>query len=336
MTAGRVAAGDRRAARLLRWYPAAWRARYGAEFTELLLADFADRPHSWQRAADVARSGLLARLTAAGLTSQRLEPAGQLQASLVTMGCALAAFLTFGIAMLAQLATGWQWVMPQAPATTAGTVIMTLAAAAIGLLALLAACPVAWVTAVTLGRDRDHRLARPAGLLLAGACAVATGAHHFQNSWPGTGGGAAHRGLVPAGMAAFGWASTLSVSSYWAHPAELHRFPAAELTWMALSPVALACLIAGAAGVVRRLPMPAGLLTYLTRLAVAVALAACCLFAGAAWWVFGQGSGQAGLFHAGALDVTVLGVMALALAATVRAAVCAREAGGQLARARRG
>lgn len=39
MTPDRGDAGERHAARLLRWYPAAWRARYGAEFTELLLAD---------------------------------------------------------------------------------------------------------------------------------------------------------------------------------------------------------------------------------------------------------------------------------------------------------
>src|SRR5262249_12297330 len=44
----------RRAARLLRWYPAAWQARYGDEFTELLIAEFAERPRSWRRAADVA------------------------------------------------------------------------------------------------------------------------------------------------------------------------------------------------------------------------------------------------------------------------------------------
>jgi hypothetical protein len=31
----------RRSALLLRWYPASWRARYGEEFTELLLAELA-------------------------------------------------------------------------------------------------------------------------------------------------------------------------------------------------------------------------------------------------------------------------------------------------------
>jgi hypothetical protein len=353
VTPGRAAAGERRAARLLRWYPAAWRTRYGAEFTELLLAEFADQPRSWRRAADVARSGLLARLTAAGLTSSCADPASQLRVSLVTTGCALGTFLTFGIAMLAQLATGWQWGTPPAAATSAGAIIMTLAAAGIGLVALLAAGPLAWLTAVTLIRGRarrcdparrrdrapadrrsarrDRRLAAAAGLLLAGASVLVTGARHFQNSWPGTGGTAGHHGLMPGGLAAFGWAATLSVSSYWAHPGELLRFPAAELAWMALSPAALACMVAGAAMIARRLPMPGRLMTYLTRLAAAAALGACCFFTGAACWVFSQESGRAGLFHAGALDVTGLAVMTLAVAVAVRAAVSARAAGGRLA-----
>ena len=91
----------RRAGRLLLWYPAGWRARYGGEFTKLLVAEFAEQPRSWRRGA---------------------------------------------------------------------------------------------------------------GVMIAGS-------HHFENCWPGTGAHAwGQQGLVPGGVAAFCWASTLSVSSYWAHP----------------------------------------------------------------------------------------------------------------------
>ena len=38
---------------LLRWYPRGWRARYGDEFAELLLAELAERPRGWRRTADV-------------------------------------------------------------------------------------------------------------------------------------------------------------------------------------------------------------------------------------------------------------------------------------------
>ncbi|MFL5942908.1 MAG: hypothetical protein ACJ75L_06555 [Gaiellaceae bacterium] len=53
---------ERRARRLLRWYPKTWRVRYGEEFTQLLIADIRERPRSWSRTLDVARRGLAARV----------------------------------------------------------------------------------------------------------------------------------------------------------------------------------------------------------------------------------------------------------------------------------
>jgi len=330
---------ERSAARLLRWYPAAWRTRYGAEFTELLLAEYAERPRSWRRTANVIGSGLLARLSGLGLTGFGLSAADQARASLATLGCAAAAFLIFGLAMAAQLAIGWQWAMPHDPATTSGLALMAAGTVLLLLLTVLAAVPVAWgATAALLGRGTGggprRRVAGPVGFVLAGGTALVAGAHHFQNSWPGTGGTAVHRGLVPAGAAAFSWASTLSVSSYWAHPAALRAFPAPELAWMALSPLALLSLAGGTVAIVRRQRPSARLLAYQSRLAAAAALAMGCFLAGAGCWVFGQGSGRAGLFHAGVVDVAGLAVMTVALAAAARAAVGARR--GALALAGRG
>jgi hypothetical protein len=323
---------QRGAARLLLWYPRAWRSRYGAEFTELPLAEYAEHPRNWRRSADVARSGLLARLALIGLTGYGPDPGAGVLASLATLGCALAAFLTFGLAMLAQLAVGWQWAMPRDPATTSGIAIMAAAAALLVVLLLLAAAPVAWCTAVALLRRRPARgLGWLATLVLASSVLLAAGAHHFQNAWPGTGGTAVHRGLVPAGAAAFSWASTLSVSSYWAHPGALRAFPGPELAWMALSPLALLALAGGAAAVVRRQRMPARLLGWEARLAAVAALAMGCFLAGAACWVFGQGSSGAGLFHAGAVDVAGLAVMTVAVLAGAQAAGSARRSALALA-----
>ena len=158
---------DLAATRLLRWYPSAWRARYGEEFTELLLAEFAEQPRSRRRTANVILSGLLARLAGLGLTGFGLSSADQARASLATLGGAAAAFLTFGLAMLAQLAIGWQWAMPHDPATTSGLALMAVATLLLLLLAVLAAVPVAWATAAALlgrgaGRLPRRRLAGPA------------------------------------------------------------------------------------------------------------------------------------------------------------------------------
>ena len=78
-------AQSRRVLRLLRCYPPEWRARYGDEFSELLLAELADRPWSWRLTVDVARSAAAARLASAGLGGRALEPSQQVRAGLVTL-----------------------------------------------------------------------------------------------------------------------------------------------------------------------------------------------------------------------------------------------------------
>ncbi len=328
--AGPAGRDERRAALLLRCYPASWRARYGEEFTELLLDDLTERPRHWRRTANVVGSGLLARLTSIGLTRHPLEPATQIQVSLATLGCAMTAFLVVGLAMLAQLAIGWQWAGPRGAATTPATVVMTVTAGGLALLVLVGVLPALWCAVAALARG-NRALAGPLALLLAGAVVLVTGAHHFQNSWPGTDGTSPHRALVPAGLAAFSWASTLSVSSYWAHPAALGSFPWLEVTWMAVSPLALATLAAGLAGIVRRQPVPPRLLAWQARLAIVAAVGMAGFLGGAGCWVFSQAPGPAGLFHAGAVDGVGLAVLGLALALAARTAGNARRAVGGLA-----
>lgn len=80
----RRAEAGRRARRLIRWYPRDWRLRYGEEFTQLLTDDIAERPRSWHRTVDVARSGLAAQLAHRHLTRMRLALAG------LVLGAALA------------------------------------------------------------------------------------------------------------------------------------------------------------------------------------------------------------------------------------------------------
>jgi hypothetical protein len=319
-------AAARRAARLLRWYPAGWRARYGEEFAELLIAEFAEQPRSWRRAADVARGGMVARLTRAGLTDHRLEPAEQVRAGLATAACALAVFLAPGIAMWAQLTIGWDWVPPAAAGARIAMVAMTAAVALLAVLALLAAAPLAWSAALNLRRRPARRALRgPALLAVVGTGVLAVGSHHLQNAWPGTGAHAwVQPGLVPAGVAAFSWAATLSVSAYWAHPAALAAFPAAEIVWMAVSPAALITAVAGVAGLVRRLDLSPRILRYEARLARSAAAAMAVFLAGACCWVLAAGSGP-GLFHAGVIDVGSLAVMLLALSTAQRATGLARK-----------
>ena len=329
--AGRAAL-ERRAQRLLRWYPRSWRRRYGAEFAELLIAELAEQPRSWRRTLDVARGGLLARCTVAGLTSHELPAGDQFRASLAALCCAVAMTGSLGVFMLAQLATGWQWSVSRAPGTTAGTLIMAGAAAGLGLTGLAAAGPAGWHAALTAVRQRDVRPALALGLTLVSAAVLVLGTRHFQNGWPGTGGTGPERGLVPGGLAAFGWASTLSVSAYWVHPGQWGAFPQAEIAWMTLSPLAWASLIPGAASTARKLGPSPRLRAYLTRLGVAAAVAAIAFVAGAGCWVLARGPAGAAVFRPGLIDAGGLAAMAAAAVLALRSAAALCRARLRLAR----
>ena len=313
----------RRAARLLRWYPRSWRDRYGAEFAELLMADMAERPRSRTRALDVARGAALARLMVAGLTgfpapdgqAARAHAAGAgARASLSALGCCAAVFLVVGAAQWSQLTIGWQWSAASTPAALA-TAVTSAAMLALLALAELAALPVCYAIAARFTR----RLVVPAAVLAAAATLLFAGGRHFGNGWPGTGG---HGGLVPGGLAAFEWATSLSVSAYWAHPGALAAFPAAELAWMAVSPVALAVAVIAAGTLVRRAELPPRLLAFETRLGIVACGAMAVFLAGCGCWV--ATGGQRNLFHAGLVDVAGIAVMALALGLARQAVRTAR------------
>ncbi len=312
----------RRAERLARCYPAAWRARYGEEFTLLLVDDICERPRSWRRTADVLRTGLLAHLTCAGLAGRALDRQQQLRASLAVLGCVLAGFLIFGISMWAQLTIGWQWSAPAAPATNVAMLVMSAAMLSFVLLGVLGALPLVWVGARTLARGETRGVIGPLLLAAGGALVFALGSRHFGHGWPGTGGHRwAQRGLVPPAVASFCWAATLWVTSYWAHPGALSSFPLAEVVWMGVSPLALLAMLAGAAKALRRLPLSAAVLRYEMWLAAAVATAMAVFLAGASSWVISGGPAPRQLFRVGAIDGVGLVVMAAALVVAFRVVV---------------
>ncbi len=317
---------ERRAERLVRWYPKTWRARYGDEFCELLTAELAEQPRSWRRTANVVWSGVFARFTNGGLTGHPLSPPDQVRAGLATLGGALAVFLVFATAMWSQLTIGWQWAEPTALATSEAMVTMSAILLLFLVLAVLAFAPLAWSVRRRRGRGSD--LGRPALLLGAGLALLVGGARHFGNGWPGTGGHHwTHQGLIPGGVAAFWWATTLSISAYWAPPGALLSFPAAELGWMVVSPLAIVGTAVGVTKIVRRLDMSARLLRYEARIGEVAAAAAAAFLLGSSCWIVDGGPGPRNLFHAGAIDVVGLAVMSAAAAVSFRCAFRARRAG---------
>jgi hypothetical protein len=312
-----VRTSQERAARLLRWYPKAWRQRYGDEFAELLVADIEERPQSVERALDIVRAGLLARLAVAGLAEPAAawqpDPARRVQVSLGVLCGGLTACLALAAAMWSQLAVAWEWTLPatETRPTMRATLVMSAAMLAFLLLIVLAVAPVGCAVV----RNFNARLLCPL-LVLAGAVSLlAFGGHHFLYQWPGSGGhgaGATPFPGIPAGIQAFAWSLTYWFSACWIHSSWLTTgLGGWEIAWILASPLTLAAGAAAAATLVRRAELSPRLLAYQTRLATAACAVMGVFLGGCTYWVYvGRSPGQT---HAGQIDIAAAVLLALAL-----------------------
>jgi len=346
----------RRAERLLRWYPRPWRDRYGAEFTELLVSDISERPQSLRRSLDVARGGVQARLADAGLAGFPLPVATvggvgtpaeqarqrQVSASLGAFSAALGAFLVFAAALWSQVLINWQWfakLNPGLPATSTVrrldqapggdaffAVFSTDAMLVLLFLAVLAAMPVLAALVGRIARGRQPGLTGPAIVLVAALAVLFTGGRHFENNWVGTGG---HHALVPSGLAAFIWALTLFVSSWWAHPALFATLPGAEQAWMALSPVILAVAVGSSTVLVRRVRLSPRVAAFEACLGLLGCVTMAAFVGCYGVWITAKVRLEPGLplgLTVGATQATIIALLILALAVAAQAARMAARA----------
>lgn len=310
---------ETRAARLVRWYPREWRARYGDEFSELLAAQIADQPRSWARGVDVIFGAFMARLAAAGLSGSTVDPSDQPQRSLATLGCALAAFMTLALSIWSHLTVARRWATSVTPATHTALAAMTIGVivcvAAAGAASIPLACTATWAAV----RNPDARLRNGALLFLTGAVVLIAGALVFHNGWPSTGTEPlVQQSAGPNGLASFVWISTLAVSAYWAHPTILVSLPASELAWMVINPIALTSAVMGVARILRRLDLSSQLVRFVTWTGQ-VATAGLGLFlVGTVIWLVDGSPGPGHLFQAGTVDEVGLVLMAGALMVAVR------------------
>jgi hypothetical protein len=301
-----------RAERLLRWYPPRWRERYGEEFAELLIADLSERPRCWRRDADLMVSGVRARLSGVGLGSGVLY---QPQAALAVVCCALVGFLGCGMSLWSQLVIGSRWSSSGGGvAVTTGVVTMSVGVTVLGIVVLLAAAPVIVEVIRAVRRGNARPLLGPALLVGIGLAVLLIGGHQLQAGWPGTGGHPWRlQRWAPGSVASWGWAETLAITTYWAHPASLLALPGSQLAWTLTSPVVLAVTLAGAVRLVRRIDLPAPVLAYEARLAEAAGVVMLGFLGAAAWWVLGSRAGTDEVFRAGSLDLVLVAGMAAAL-----------------------
>ncbi len=302
------------AERAARWctraYPASWREHYGDEFECLLEDQWADGHVSLRSATGVIASGVLTRATHLGLRPRSdIARAQRLSGAWGTVAATV--FVLFGAAIWSQLTIGWQWAPPSSTGTRGAMWVMTSSMAFFALLALVSLAGFArrWARQVIRGGDRV--LVASSLALLGGATTFIVGAIHFSRHWPGTHGHPwANQGLVPGGVGAFAWSATQSITAYWAHPTALAHFPAADVAWMALSPLALGCALAGLVGVAARVSAPTTRPLWWFR---AVGANMFLFLFGSLWWLVDGDAGPRNLYHKGAIDVIDVIVMSATL-----------------------
>lgn len=251
----------RRAMRLLRWYPGAWRERYGAEFADHLEQEFADRPVDLRRSVNVAFKGLAARASEVGLSNGAVDPAGQTRAALGT------SFLLS--ALMAVIALNfWSWAMLQwsarhyHPIPVDATVGVLTVATGLLLLVLVATVLIVLVSAARqIVRGRGRRIAGPLAFA-AGSVAFfcyalppwlpsmfAGYSHMFQGGFRWT-----HPGPAAYGLASIAHAVTQPWVSMW--DTGMSGEPTSQAVMNDLAPLAVVVFAVAMAFLVRRVELP--------------------------------------------------------------------------------
>jgi hypothetical protein len=253
--------GARRAARLLRWYPPAWRERYGEEFADHLEQEFADRPVDPRRSLNVACKGLVARVEDIGLLNASRSPSDQTRAALGT------SFALLALAAVIAL-NFWSWAMLQWSARTyhpipvdATTGILTVATGIL-LLVLVAIVLIVLGSAVRqIVRGRGRRVVGPlvfAAVSVACFCyflppwlpgMFARYSHMFQGGYRWT-----HPGPAAYGLATIAHVVTQPWVSMW--DPGISGEPTSQTVMNDLAPLAVLVFAVAMAFLVRRVELP--------------------------------------------------------------------------------
>lgn len=179
-------ANQSRAQRMLRWYPAAWRERYGSELVDLIDDTYGERPLGARAYASLARTGIVQRLRYTFLLSRPASPGDPVREGALTVWFAWACYVVAG-AGFAKYSEHWDVATPlnhRAIPEFAMMLVQVSAFVGAGLcgVAALVSLSSAWRYLRDSGVRRVERLMR-SGLVAALLAAISTSvmiavAHH--------------------------------------------------------------------------------------------------------------------------------------------------------------
>jgi hypothetical protein len=173
--------------RLLRWYPCAWRVRYGDELVALMEETYGDDGVPVSGRLGIARAGVVERLREMRFGGGGLAPVERLRAGSSLVLCAWAFFVVGG-AIFVKFAEHWDVATPKGARwlpTAAYDTVQWVAALGAGVIALAAATALpAFVRLLRAGRWGEvRRPIRRAAVVTAVAALMSVGvivwAHHL-------------------------------------------------------------------------------------------------------------------------------------------------------------
>ena len=245
---------------MLRWYPASWRDRYGAELDAMIEDSLEGEQPTMHFRWSIMRAGLSERLRGAGLIGDTAPPSGRIRGGAFTVLCGWLLFVIPGI-VFAKLSEHWEAVTPRSS--------QHLPAISFNLVQVLAGlCVVAVLLGMTSVLPAFVRFVKDGG-------------------WP-----AIRRQVRWAAVATVAMVAVSVTIVIWAHhlPAHLRNGGSAPykllgVAWMLLFAATLFTWSTAAIAATRRLTLGTRQLKVAGSLAIAVALSMPIMTAAAAiWW----------------------------------------------------
>ena len=245
---------------LLRWYPPAWRARYGDELAALMGDELGGRPPTRRFHGAIAAAGLREHAHEAGLAGATGPPAVRIRAWSLVVLCAWTPFVLAG-ASFQKLSEHFGAAVPASsralPSDAFDAVVI---AAALGALVILVGALIAVPAFVRFLRDGGWPVLRRPARRAAAVSVV----------------------VVAAGGALQRWAHSLSNAQ---RNGASWPYGAAVLAWAVVAAAAMALWTAAAVTVTRRLDLTPRVLAVEARLAVGLAAVMATITAATAvWW----------------------------------------------------
>jgi len=257
----------RRAARLLRWYPAAWRERYGEEFEDHLEQEFSDRSVDWRRTANIVYEGLVARVADLGLATTDVGLEDRTHASVGTSFALVTMMMVVILDLWSRAMALWNSFSRASVPNTVATGALTIATGLLLMVLVAVVLVVGFSVVRQVARGRARPLVGPSivamvsgGFLLYGArwvpgeldAYIRGGGAHGGPGFPGI--RLSHPGAVIKALAQITWELTQRWVALWGQG--VPRTPVGQVVMNDLAPLAVLVFGVAIALLVRRVELP--------------------------------------------------------------------------------